>query len=417
MAQFIIKGGKKLKGEIRVKGAKNAALKIFAAALLTKEPVVISNVPEVEDISRMAELLRDLGAKVEHSGPGRYRITAEHIRHSVLEPVISKRLRASVVLTGPLLARTGKAQFPHPGGDAIGKRPIDIFLDGYRAMGAQVRSQGDRYTIQTNRLNGMSFFFHLISVTGTETLMLAATLARGKTVLKNCACEPEIKSLADFLNTCGAKISGAGTSTITITGVKKLHGGRHKVIPDRIEAGSFAILAAATGSGITITGCEPEHLESLWQTLEKSGVRIQKSKTSAKVLPTKRLSAVQIKTHEYPGLPTDLQAPLCVLLTQADGTSLVHETIYEGRLYWTENLKRMGADIVQFDPHRIEIRGPSKLRGREIKSPDIRAGLAFIIAGLCAKGPTVLDNIYQIDRGYEKIEERLRKIGADIRRI
>jgi UDP-N-acetylglucosamine 1-carboxyvinyltransferase len=417
-ARFLIKGGKKLSGTIEVKGAKNAALKLFAAALLTDKTVTITNVPEVEDIIRTGELLVELGCVVEHPAPGTYLITAKNIATSLINPDVSKQLRASIVLTGPLLARTGKVQFPHPGGCVIGARPIDVFLDGYKAMGASIERRDEMYDIRASRLKGCRVFFNTVSVTGTETLMMAATLAEGATKLVNCACEPEISALADFLNSCGAKISGAGTPEITITGVKELSGGAHTVIPDRIEAGSFAVLAAATGSSLTITNCEPAHLESLWHTLQKIGVSVAfLDDKTVRIIPSLTLRAVDLKTHEYPGLPTDLQAPLCVLLTQADGPALVHETIYEGRLYWTEDLKRMGANVIQFDPHRIQVQGPSELKGRDIQSPDLRAGMAFIIAALCASGETTIENVYQIDRGYEKIEERLQKIGADIKRI
>ena len=415
--QFTINGGKKLSGTIAVKGAKNAALKLFAAALLTDQSVTFSNVPEVEDVQRLSELLGDLGCTVEHPDHGTYRITAANTTTTNINPEISKRLRASVVLTGPLLARMGQVSFPHPGGCLIGKRPIDVFLDGYKAMGAQITLKDDVYEITAKKLHGAEYFFGVMSVTGTETLMMAATRAQGTTVLKNCACEPEIAALAEFLNSCGASISGAGTHTITITGVSTLTGGNCAVIPDRIEAGTFAILAAATGSPLEITGCDLNHLGSLWHTLEAMGVGVAIEKNSVRIIPAVTLISSDIKTHEYPGFPTDLQAPLCVLLTQAEGASLVHETIYEGRLHWTEDLKHMGADIIAFDPHRIQIRGKTALEGKEMKSPDLRAGMAYVIAALCAQGTSTIANIYQIDRGYEKIEERLSGIGADITRV
>lgn len=415
--KFVITGGKKLSGSIPVRGAKNSALKLFAAALLTREQVTITNVPEVEDIHRIAEILAELGCTVEHPELGTYRVTAKDIKTSNINEEISKRLRASIVLTGPLLARTGKAEFPHPGGCVIGERPIDVFLDGYRALGSTIDQDKNRYDIRAPHLKGARIFFNSVSVTGTETLMMAAVLAEGKTELVNCACEPEIAHLAEFLNTCGAKVTGAGTPQITIQGVKELSGGTCRVIPDRIETGSFAVLAAATQSPITITGCEPSHVESLWHSLEKMGVNVAFPEPgTVRIIPSPTLTAVNVKTHEYPGFPTDLQAPLCVLLTQSVGSSLVHETIYEGRLYWTEELKRMGANVIQLDPHRIQIQGPTPLKGREIESPDLRAGMAFIIAALSAEGQSEIANVYQIDRGYEKIEERLQKIGADIKR-
>ena len=417
MEKFIINGGKKLNGSVEIRGAKNAALKAFAAALLTNKSVTLKNVPEVEDVSRITELIKSLGVKVEHIKKGEYKVTAKNISTEVLDPKIAKKLRASIVLTAPLLARIGKVKFPHPGGCVIGERPIDVFIDGYGTLGAKVAYKNGLYEIATQKLHGSKFIFPNISVTGTEALLMTAAMADGETFLKNCACEPEIESLANFLNSQGAKITGAGTPDIKIKGVKRLRGGVYETIPDRIEAGSLAILAAATKSRLKITNCNPEHLDSLWSLLNKAGIKIKINKNSIEILPSTVLKSVNIKTREYPGFPTDLQAPLCVLLTQAEGQALVHETIYEGRLSWTDELKRMGADILTLDPHRIEIKGPTKLKGREIESPDLRAGMAYIIAALCGTGQSIINNIYQIDRGYEKIEERLQKIGADIRRI
>lgn len=416
MNQFIINGGKKLKGTIEVKGAKNDALVIFAASLLTSQPVTVSNVPEIEDTKRMLELMEKLGCQIKRLKYGEYLIRAKNLNSNLINPEIAEKIRASVLLTAPLLARLGKVAFPHPGGCVIGKRPIDQFLDGYENMGAKVFHKKQLYEITAPRLKGAEFVFNNITVTGTESLIMAAALAKGRTTLKNCACEPEVQSLADFLNECGAKIKGAGTPFITIDGVAALQGGSHRTIPDRVEAGSFVILAAATKSNVVIKNCEPEHLDAILNTLKKMGGGLKIRKNSVEVLPS-GLNSTNIKTHEYPGFPTDLQAPFCVLLTQSKGNGLVHETIYEGRLIWTEELKRMGANIHTYDPHRIEIKGQTALRGREIESPDIRAGMAYLIAALCAKGRSVINNIYQIDRGYEKIEERLKKIGADIKRI
>lgn len=413
--RFIINGGQKLSGEIEVRGAKNSALKIFAAAVLISGTVKIKNVPEVEDIIRISELLKNLGAEVVHSQYGEYQITADQIKTSVINPDIAKKFRASVVLTAPLLARTGNVKFPHPGGCVIGERPIDAFLDGYKALGAKIDRQNELYEVR-GELIGAKFVFNNISVTGTEAMIMAASLAKGKTILKNCACEPEIESLAKFLNSCGAKIQGAGTPFITIDGVEKLIGGEHETIPDRIEAGTFAILAATTQSNILIKNCEPEHLDSLWSALRNAGVGLKMTGDSVEIIPS-QLKTINIKTHEYPGFPTDLQAPICVLLTQAEGQGIVHETIFESRLFWLDELKRMGANVLMYDPHRISIQGPTELRGRNIESPDLRAGMAYLIAALCAKGQSTINNIYQIDRGYEKIEERLRTIGADIKRI
>ena len=280
MEKFIINGGKKLNGLIEVKGAKNAALKAFAAALLTTQPVILKNVPEVEDIKRMAELVKSLGVEVKHIRDGEYKIIAKKISTHLLNPEIAKKLRASVVLTAPLLVRTGKVKFPHPGGCVIGKRPIDVFIDGYIALGAKISYKNGLYGISTQKLKGSKFIFPNISVTGTEALIMTASMAEGETFLKNCACEPEVESLANFLNSQGAKITGAGTPNIRVRGVKRLRGGVYETIPDRIEAGSLAILATATRSRIKITKCNPEHLDSLWSLLNKAGVKVKINKSS-----------------------------------------------------------------------------------------------------------------------------------------
>lgn len=413
---FVIKGGRRLRGEIETRGAKNAALKAFAAAVLFDGPITVENTPEVEDVHRISEIIEKSGGRVKRIKKGEYKIWGK-MKESFLNPELAVKIRASIVLTGPMLAKLGRVKFPHPGGCVIGKRPIDVFLDGFKALGAKVQMDKTGYDISAKKLRGAKYVFKTVSVTGTETLMLAAVLASGKTVLKNAACEPEIASLTQFLNSCGAKIRGAGTSIMEIEGVKKLKTGTYVTIPDRIETGTFAIMAAATNSRLKITKAEPEHLDILWAMFEDMGIKVKKNKNSVEIIPAKKIKPFDIKTREYPGFPTDLQAPMSVLLTQAAGQSIVHETIYEGRLFWTEDLSRMGAHIAMCDPHRIVISGPSKLRGRDIESPDIRAGMGFVVAALIAKGKTILRNVYQIDRGYEKIEERLQKIGADIRRI
>ncbi len=409
---FIINGGEKLEGEITVGIAKNAVLKILAASILASQPVKIAKFPEIEDVSRMKELLTDLGAKFS----GNF-INSSEIKKTDLNYKIADKFRASIVLTGPLLAKFGKVSFPHPGGCTLGKRPIDFFIDGFKSFGANVKRKGSIFTVFANKLIGNKFVFPIISVTGTENLMMAAALARGKTILKNAACEPEIEDLAVFLNSLGAKISGAGTPSISIEGVKKLNGGVWNGFPDRIESGTFVILAVASKSNIKIKNCNSDHLEVLLTLLQKAGADLEIGADYVIVKPVRNLRAINVKTREYPGFATDLQAPLTVLLTQASGNSLVHETIYEGRLFYTDILNQMGANIIIADPHRVIVQGPSKLHGKKIYSPDIRAGMALIIAALLAKGQSIVDNIYQIDRGYEKIDERLRALGADIQRV
>ncbi|MEK7097759.1 MAG: UDP-N-acetylglucosamine 1-carboxyvinyltransferase, partial [Patescibacteria group bacterium] len=300
---------------------------------------------------------------------------------------IANKLRASIMFVGPLLARLGEARFPHPGGCVIGAgtRPIDLFLEGYAAMGAEVRWKDGFYHIKAKKLKGCTYFFTTVTVTGTESLMMTAVLASGATTLKNCAMEPEIEALADFLNGCGAKIKGAGTPTITIEGVKEIKGGNFDIIPDRIEAGTFAIMAAATRSKLKITNCDPDHLEILLSIFKKQGVGFDVGENWLEIKPAKIIKSYSIKTHEYPGFPTDLQSPYAVLMTQAQGSSLIHETIYDRRLLFTDMLTQMGADIIMCDPHRVVVNGPTKLYGRKMTSPDLRAGISIIIAALVAE--------------------------------
>ena len=426
--KFIINGfaGKKsLKGKLRVSGAKNAALKLLPASLLFEDKVLFSNVPEIEDIGRMADLLRGSGAIVKKKERGVYEIDPSKIKNGDLDYEISKRLRASVVLTGPMLSRFGKVTFPHPGGCVIGARPIDIFLEGFEKMGARTSAvkKGDKESFvikaRGGKLHGAEIFFKQQSVTATETFMMAGVLAKGKTILKNSAMEPEITHLAEFLIKGGAKISGAGTTTIEIEGggMLKMGGQEFKVMPDRIETGSFLILAVLAGKDIEITDCNPVNIEALIELLKLSGAKIKIGETNIIVKENKNLKSVSVKTHEYPGFPTDLQSPMVVFLTQTKGESLVFETIFEGRLNYTESLVRMGANIEIWDPHRIMVKGPSNLKGKVLESPDLRAGLAFVIASIVAKGESVVHNVYNIDRGYEQIEERLKKIGVDIKRV
>lgn len=419
MSKFLIKGGAKLSGEIAVKGAKNSALKIIPAAILSKKPITIKNIPEIEDVDRSLELLESLGAIIKRTKQKTV-IDTSRIKDTTLEPKLADKFRGSIMFVGPMLARFGEVKFPHPGGCVIGAggRPIDLFLEGYKAFGAEVHEDhGNFYHIKANKLHPANYFFPFVSVTATESMLMMASIIPGKTTLKNCAMEPEIEALADYLNKQGAKIKGAGSPTITIEGTKSLKADTFTVIPDRIETGSFAIMAAATNSEITITNCNPEHIMTLLVILKKIGVNFETGATWIKMKKSGELTACDVKTHEYPGFATDLQSPYVVLMTQAKGSSLIHETIYDGRLVWTDMLCQMGADINMCDPHRIIVNGPTKLNGKHLVSPDLRAGIALVIAALVAKGQTEIDNIYQIDRGYEKLEERLQNIGAKIKRI
>jgi len=416
MEKFVINGGKQLNGEISVAGAKNLALKIFPATILSDQPCLINNVPEIEDLHRLIELMEDSGAIISQKEKGQYLISTKDLNKTELKPNLVKQLRSSIMLAGPMLAKFGKITLTHPGGCVIGKRPIDLFIEGFKKMGAEMIENGDSYTLKTSKLKGAIILLPRISVTVTENLMMAATLAEGQTIIKNAALEPEIKFLADYLNKNGAKIKGAGTSVITIDGVEKLSASEVDIMPDRLETGTFTILGLITNSQITIKDCNPEHIENLLYTLEKAGAKLEIGKNYIKTLPS-QLKGTNIITHEYPGFPTDLQAPFSVLMTQANGSSLIHETIFEGRMFYTDILNQMGANIIMCDPHRVVINGPTQLYGRKVVSPDLRAGISLVLAALVAQGTTSIENVYQINRGYENIVKRLQNLGADIKQI
>lgn len=417
MEHFQIEGGTLLEGEISVNGAKNSALKIIASTVLTNETCRIENIPAIADVLVLLDILKEMGAEVKLIDRHTYEITCAGISEPNLPELLVRKLRASVVLLGPLLARFGEVKMPHPGGCVIGERPIDIFLDGFAALGVSVKEEETHYHFHSNKLTGATFVFPRVSVTATEALLMAATLAEGTTTLKFAACEPEIEDLAEWLNARGAKIRGAGTHTIIIEGVKTITGGEKRIMPDRIETGTFAMLGAAIGRKIVITNCEPSHLEVPWKLLRQVGVRFELGRDVVTVHQSPHLQAVNLVTHEYPGFITDLQAPYTVLMTQAKGLSLIHETIYEGRLFYIDKLNKMGARIIMCDPHRAVVLGPAKLYGATVESPDIRAGIALVIAALLAEGTSRIENIYQVDRGYEAIDDRLRQLGAKIERM
>ena len=429
--RFVIEGlggEKTLSGTVSIHGAKNAVLPGMAAALLFKDALTIDNVPGIEDVKRLTELLEGFGAVVVEKPNRSLTIDTTTVTKTKFDRAVAKRLRASIILSGPLLARYGEAAFPYPGGCVLGQRAIDLFLQGFRAMGAEVKEGKDdeddifRLSVAGKKLHGADIFFSQISVTATETMMMAAVLAEGTTTLRNAAMEPEIGSIAEFLNACGAHITGAGTSTITIEGGAVLStGGRiYHTLPDRIEAGSFLILGALTARTLTIEGCQPEHLDALINLLQLSGVSITRGKDFLKIVnntkPSSEWKGVNVKTHEYPGFATDLQAPMVVFLTQVTGESVVFETIFEARLNYVDDLVKMGANITMWNPNKVSIKGPASLKDRELEGPDIRAGLAYVIAALVAHGTSTIDNTYYIDRGYERLEERLHQLGANIRR-
>ncbi len=416
MGKFIVQGGNKLSGEISVSGAKNMATKILAVSLMSEQTMKISRVPEIEDVKRLLEILEELGVKIERVAKGEYHLVPKNIDLDKFNYDLVSQFRASILLLGPLLARFKKVKFPHPGGCIIGKRPIDLFVKGFKALGAKITEHNEYYEFDANGLIGAKIVFPQMTVTGTETLMLAAVFAKGTTTLINAAHEPEIRALADYLNCQGAKITGAGTNTVVIEGVAEISAGEVEIIPDRIETGSYVALALATKSNIKITNCHPHDILIPLELAKQMGADITIGEDYIDIKAARELKAINIKTHEYPGFATDLQAPFTVLLTQSKGQSLVHETVFEGRLFYTDFLSRMGANILMCDPQRVLITGPTQLIGKKLESPDLRAGIAMVIAGLIAKGETEIENIYQVERGYEDLMEKLKGIGADITR-
>jgi len=419
MDKFVIRGGNPLLGTIHVSGAKNAALPAMAAALLTDEPVILESIPQVRDIETTRKLLAAMGAEVELGyGRAQHRttISCRNLASPEASYELVKTMRASTLVLGPLVARCGTARVSLPGGCAIGARPIDLHIKGLERLGATIRQDHGYVEASAKRLKGAEIVFDKITVTGTEDLLMAATLADGETVMQNCAREPEVADLADLLNKMGAQIEGAGTSTIRIKGVAKLHGAKHRIIPDRIEAATFIIAGALTGGDLNISGCEPAHLGSLLQTLEATGVKTKPGKQSVRVMGDNPLKAADMVTEEYPGFPTDVQAQYMALATQAEGTSIITENIFENRFMHAQELQRMGANI-RIEGSRAIVRGKTPLSGAAVQASDLRASASLVLAALVAEGETIIDRVYHIDRGYENIEEKLRGVGAQIRRI
>src|SRR5690348_1465252 len=419
MDKFVIRGGNRLVGSIRVSGAKNAALPAMAAAILTDEPVILENIPDVRDIQTERNLLVSMGAEVE-LGYGRAHHRTTLCCRDLVNPEAAyelvKTMRASTLVLGPLVARMGRARVSLPGGCAIGARPIDLHIKGLEKLGATIIQEHGYIEAAAERLRGGHVIFDKITVTGTEDLMMAATLADGETVMENCAREPEVSDLAALLTKMGADIEGAGTSTIRIRGVQKLHGARHRIIPDRIEAGTFVTAGALTGGDLTLTNCNPAHLGALLHKLEECGVTVQTGLDSVRITNGHRLKAADVTTEEYPGFPTDMQAQFMALATQAEGTSVINENIFENRFMHAQELVRMGANI-RIEGHRALVRGKTPLSAAAVQCSDLRASASLVIAALVAEGETILDRVYHIDRGYERIEEKLRGVGAQIRRI
>ncbi|MFH1912160.1 MAG: UDP-N-acetylglucosamine 1-carboxyvinyltransferase, partial [Pseudomonadota bacterium] len=414
MDKIVIVGGESLRGDVRISGAKNAALPILASALLVGGWNTFHNIPDLMDIKTIRKLLNSLGVEIE--GQGTLRINAGVITSCEASYDLVRTMRASILVLGPLVARMGEARVSLPGGCAIGARPVNLHIKALRALGAEVTLKDGYIEAKATRLKGAEIYFDISTVTGTENIMMAATLAEGKTLLKNAAREPEVVNLAEVLIGMGARIRGAGSDVITIEGVERLHPAEAAVIPDRIEAGTFLIAAGITGGDVRILGCNPLHLDALIAKLRDAGMRIDVAEDSIRAAGGGTLRSVDVKTLPYPGFPTDLQAQIMALMAVAKGLSVITETVFENRFMHVGEMIRMGADIVIQGKSAL-VRGVSKLHGAQVMATDLRASASLILAGLAAEGTTVLSRVYHIDRGYQQIEKKLSALGADIRRV
>lgn len=414
MDKIVITGGSRLRGEVKISGAKNAALPILASSLLTEGWSVFHNIPNLVDIRTIGKLLKNLGAKIEGEPPD-LRVNTDEITCCKAPYDLVKTMRASILVLGPLVARMGEARVSLPGGCAIGARPVNLHIRALQEMGAEINLKDGYVEAKAKRLRGAGIYFDISTVTGTENIMMAATLAEGVTTLKNAAKEPEIVNLAEILNSMGARITGAGTDIIVIEGVESLHPVEASVIADRIEAGTFMIAAGIAGGDILVRGCNPRHLDALITKLRSAGMKIEVMEGGIRAVGRGIIKSVDIKTLPYPGFPTDLQAQMMTLMTIGNGLSVITETIFENRFMHVSELLRMGADIVIQGNNAI-VRGVPKLRGAKIMATDLRASASLIIAGLAADGTTELSRVYHLDRGYETIEKKFSALGADIRR-
>ncbi|MEO8343039.1 MAG: UDP-N-acetylglucosamine 1-carboxyvinyltransferase [Gallionella sp.] len=422
MQKLAIQGGNRLRGEVRISGAKNAALPILCASLLTSDAVQLSNVPDLNDVTTMRKLLQHLGVAIEASD-NQVILSAAHVEKLEAPYDMVKTMRAAILVLGPLVTRFGEARVSLPGGCAIGSRPVDLHIKGLQAMGAiihiehgYIHAQVPRGNNGGGRLKGARIFFDLVSVTGTENLMMAATLADGVTILENAAREPEVVDLANCLIAMGAKIEGAGSDTISIIGVEKLHGASHRIMPDRIESGTFLVAAAAAGGDITLTDARADILENVLEKLQEAGATIQTGSNTINIKMNQRPKAVNVRTAPYPAFPTDMQAQFMVMNTIAEGSAMVVETIFENRFMHVQELRRLGAQI-EVEGNTAVIKGCAQLEGATIMATDLRASACLVIAGLVAQGETVIDRIYHLDRGYEHLEAKLSALGANIRRL
>jgi UDP-N-acetylglucosamine 1-carboxyvinyltransferase len=424
MESFVIEGGRPLRGSIRATGNKNAALPIIAASLLTEEPVTLSNVPAIRDVEAMLELVSDLGVEVERLGDGVVRIVAEDVKKTELDAELCTRIRASILLAGPLVARWGEAVVPPPGGDVIGRRRLDTHIHALARLGAEITADR-RLHMKANGLVGTQVFLDEASVTGTENAVMAASLAAGETTIVNAACEPHVQDLCRFLVSLGARIDGIGSNVLVVHGVDRLGGGEWRVCPDHIEVASFVGLGAVTEGELVIEDVVPEHMVGVWHGFERLGVEWHAEGSSVRVPGGQELviqddlgaQIPKIEDGPWPAFPADLTSIALAVATQARGTVLIFEKMFENRLFFVDKLVTMGARIILCDPHRAVVNGPTRLYGERMESPDIRAGMAMLIAGLCAEGRSTIGNIGQIDRGYERIDERLRALGASIERV
>jgi len=422
MDRFRIEGGRRLEGSVRISGAKNAALPAMAAALLTAEPVHLENIPRVRDIVTMAKLLAHMGASVEMPDvpPTALTVKARKVIADADAPYeLVRTMRASILTLGPLMARLGHALVSLPGGCAIGSRPVDLHLKALEQMGAEITTEGGYVKARApgGRLHGAHILFDKITVTGTENILMAASLAEGETRLDNCAREPEVTDLVELLTKMGARIEGAGTSSLRVRGVAQLQGAAHSIIPDRIEAGTFLVAGAITGGDVELCGCTPEHLTAIIAKLRETGVEIEcHGAGRLRVRGARRLVAADVVTEEYPGFATDMQAQFMALATQAEGTSLVTETIFENRYMHASEMVRMGAAI-SIDGRRATVTGPTHLQGTTVIASDLRASASLVLAGLVASGETFIDRVYHLDRGYERIEEKICALGGSIERL
>ncbi len=416
MEKIRIVGGRPLEGTVRIGGAKNASLPEVCAALLTSQPVVLHNVPEVRDIRTMGKVLGDLGAAVEFRVGGTVEITAAELTSVEATYDLVKTMRASVLVLGPLVGRAGRARVSLPGGCAIGARPINLHLQALERLGAEIRVEAGYVEACAERVRGTEIAFDTVTVTGTENVMMAASLAEGETIIRNAAQEPEIVDLADLLIKMGARIQGAGGSTIRIEGVESLHGAEHRVIPDRIETGTFVIACAISGGDVEVRNCHPPHLRAVIDKVRETGVRIEEGPDNLRVRAPRTVRPSDVTTVPHPGFPTDMQAQYMALMTQASGTSAITETIFENRYMHVAELQRMGADI-RVDGRTALVTGHTPLSGAQVMATDLRASACLLLGALAARGETVVDRVYHLDRGYYRIDEKLRGLGADIERL